>query len=247
MVWGMSLPDGFGRFWPSGEFEGWGRGLVSYYMAQPPKVQRALYDGDPDPLECAVDYPLYVSEKFISEIGSRKSPRPQDPPFTPIEDHEPPKVFVTKAKCNDLGSLISLNDRIIAVDDAMKSLIEQFEPGIHQFFPLEIMMPRKNRFPRTYFTICIGKYFDSFVKSASDDKAFDELPNSNGRLSINGMRQRTSQSIKGLALAKDVHSGAHLWRERRFGEWLTCFSDNFHGAIQDAGLLIPKCYRMIEV
>ena len=246
MVRGMALPKVFGLFWPDGEFRGWNRGLVAYYMAQPPEVQRALYDGYPDPVECAVSYPLYVSRKFISEIGSRKNARPENPPFTPIQVHESPKVFVTEAKCNDLGSLIMLNGRIIAVDEAMKSLIEQFEPGIHQFFPIEIMMPKEVGFPRTFFTLCIGNYFDSFVESASDSKAFDELPNSNGRLSINDSRQRISQSIKGLALAKDVHSGAHLWRERRFGEWLTCFSDDFHGAIQDAGLRVPIMQKMME-
>lgn len=243
MVWGMELPRSFGLFWPDGEFEGWGRGLTAYYMAQPPEVQRSLFDGYPDPMECAVDYPLYVSRKFISEIGSRKSPRPEDPPFTPIQNHESPKAFVTEKKCNELGSLIKLNDRIIAVDEAMKSLIEQFEPGIHQFFPIEIMMPKGERFPKEFFTVCVGRYFDSFDESASDPEAFKEIPNSGGLLSIITARH----GIKGLAFAKQVYGSAHLWRERRFSEWLTCFSDEFRRAIQDAGLRVPIMQKMMEV
>ena len=90
MVWGMALPNDFGPFWPSGNFGEWAPSLIAYYMAQPPEVQRSLYDGYPDPVECAVSYPLYVSQKFISEIGSRKSVRPENPPFTPILGHEPP-------------------------------------------------------------------------------------------------------------------------------------------------------------
>lgn len=246
MPWGMPLPNGLGPYWPDGDFEGWSKSLIAYYMAQQPEVQQALYNGYPDVLECAVSYPLFVSQKLISEPGSRKSSRPEDIPFPPILEHELPKVFVTTAKCNELASLISLNDRVIAVDEAMKALIEQFAPDAHQFYPIEIMMPRGAEFPRRFFILCIGSYFDSFVAAASDERAFTELPNSGGLLSIDQMRMRTSDCIKGLALDRNVYGGAHLWRERRFREWLTCFSDEFYAAIQEAELRLPKMFKMRE-
>lgn len=246
MSWGMPMPDGFGPYWPSGSFNGWSQALIAYYMAQPPEVQQALYNGHPDLLECATTYPLFVSQKLTSEPGSRKSSRPEDTPFTPVLEHEPPKAFITNAKCNELASLISLNDRIIAVDEAMKALIEKFAPEAHSFFPIDIMMPRGAKFPRQFFILCIETYFDSFVASASDERAFSELPNSDGLLSINAMAMRTSECIKGLAFDRNACGGAHLWRERRFREWLTCFSDEFYAAIQADGLRLPGMFKMRE-
>lgn len=243
MAWGMGMPTGFGAYWPSGGFEGWSQSLIAYYQAQPPEVQRELFDAYSDPLECAVSYPHYVSVKLIHEIGSRYRPhRPVDVPLKPVLDHEPPKVFVTEAKCNELASLISLNDRIVAVDEALKALIEGLDPGIHRFFPIDIVMPKGVKFSRQFYVLGVGRYFDSFADSASDSKAYEELPNSGGLLSIN--RQSLSNSIRGLALTSQVHEGAHLWRERRFQEWLTCFSDELHAAIEGAELLVPKMYKM---
>lgn len=243
MAWGMGLPIGFGAYWPSGGFEGWSKSLIAHYRAQPPHVQRELFDAYSDSLECAVDYPLYVSTKLIREIGSRYRPhRPVDVPLKPVLVHEPPATFVTTAKCNELAALISLSDRIVAVDEALKVLIERFEPDVHRFFPIDIVMPKGVKFPRPFFILGIGRFVDSFVETASDPEAFAELPNSGGLLSINA--RSLSKSIKGLALTSQVHEGAHLWRERRFQEWLTCFSDELHAAIEDAGLLLPKMYKM---
>jgi hypothetical protein len=243
MVWGMALPKNFGEFWPDGDFAGWSRDLVGHYMKQPPEIQRALYAGYPDPVECAVSYPLYVSRKFISEEGVRHSPRAEDPPFTAILDHEAPPVFVTGKTYTALGSLIMFNDRILAVDAALKDIIERFEPGMHQFFPIEIMMPKGQVFPKVFYTLVVGQYFDSFVPEKSNAEAFYELPNSGGKLStIPGPKSR----IPDLALSGDIHGGAHLWRERRFREWLTCFSAELAAEIEKAGLRIPKLHKMME-
>ena len=134
MVWGMALPKNFGKFWPDGDFGSWSGDLVRYYMAQPPEMQLALYDGNPDPVERAVSYPHYVNGKFTNETGSRMSPRPEDPPFSPIKEHEAPQVFITGKTYDELGSLVMFNDGIVAVDDRLRKIIENFEPGSHQFF-----------------------------------------------------------------------------------------------------------------
>lgn len=246
MVWGMTLPRNFGEFWPAGEFTGWAGDLVKHYMAQSPETQRALYDGHPDPVECAVSYPLYVSRKFTNEAGSRMSPGPEDPPFSPIKQHEAPKVFAAERMYEELGSLIMCNDRIIAVDDALKDVIDRFEPGMHEFFPVEIAMPKGKVFPKAFHILAIGQYLDSFVLDHSDPDAFEEIPNSNGKLQMPSY-PGPAETIPGLALSRNVSGRAHLWRERRFGEWLTCFSDELVAEIDLKGLRIPGYYRMKEV
>lgn len=243
MVWGMALPKNFGQFWLSGNFGSWRGDLVKHYMQQPPDIQRGLYDGHVDPLECAGSYPLFVSKKFTNEPGSRRSPRPEDPPFSPVQQHEAPKVFVAEKNQKELGSLVMFNDRIVAVDVELREIVERFEPGVHQFFPIEIAMPNGKAFPRAFYTLVVGQYFDSFNPEKSNPDAFEEIPNSNGMLEIvPGPRSK----VPDLALSGQIHSGAHLWRERRFGEWLTCFSEDLVAEIENSGLRIPKLDKMME-
>jgi hypothetical protein len=65
-----------------------------------------------------------------------------------------------------LGSLIKLNDRILAVDEALKAIIERLESGVHQFFPIEIMMPSDKAPSVRYYVLVIGNYCDSFIPKA---------------------------------------------------------------------------------
>lgn len=244
MVWGMNLPSSFGEFWPVGDFEGvsesrsdgWSERLKSYYEAQSRKEQKRLFDYDDGHGNAAHRYPAYVSDKFISEIGSRRGP--DRPPFTPIKPHEPPRFFETCKTYGSLGSLIKLNDRIIAVDDALKDIME---PGVHQFFAIEISMPKGAVFPKQYYTLVIGRYFDSFSPESSKPGSWRK----NGNYAFwHGDRKA---DMAGLAFSSAVFGKAHLWRERRRGEGLTLFSDDLKAAIEEAGLRTPKLNKMKEV
>jgi hypothetical protein len=243
MVWGMGLPESFGLFWPSGEFEGggWYNRLPNYFYEQPPEIQKALFDSPLEPMEAMDAYTLYVTDKFISEVGARKSPRPEHPPYTPIHKDELPATFDIEKTQKVLGSLIALNGRIVAVDDALKDIIERFEPSLHHFYPIKIVMPKGNIFPKNFYILVIGQYFDSFVPEKSKDEAFRELPNSGGKLLIRG---GPKNNIPGLALSQNIYGDAHLWRERRLGPDLTCFSDALAAEIENAGLHIPKLRKM---
>lgn len=246
MVWGMDEPKGSGEYFPDGAFEGggWYGRLLNHFHRQPPDVQKALFDTPLEPLDELQFYVSFVSHKFVSEWGVRRSPRPEHPALTPLLDHELPASFDTVKGYKTLASFIKLNDRIAAVDGDMKDLIESIEPEVHNFYPIEIRMPRGQVFPNPYYILVIGQYFDSFVPEKSRDEPFKEMPNSGGLLHIKfGPKNR----IPDLAFAQSIHGGAHLWRERRFGARLTCLSDALVAEIQKAGLRTPKMFKMIAV
>lgn len=144
MVWGMTLPSNFGEFWPDGAFAGWYESLKAYYREQMPEEQKALFDDGKGNGE--LKYMGYAIEKFIRAVGT--SVRPGDLPFSPIEPQEPPKSFTMEKRYTSFGSLIKLTDRILAVDDALKAIIERLEPGTHQFFSIELKTPRGEVFPK---------------------------------------------------------------------------------------------------
>lgn len=247
MVWGMSLPSGFGQFFPMGNFEAhidsdtgdWYDRLNAYYNEQSPEEQKRLFDYDKG------DGPTYaghVADKFIGERGVALSP--WSPVLGAIESHEPPQSFVTDKGYKSLGSLIMLNGRILAVDEDFKTIIERLEPGIHEFFPIEIKMPRGKIFPKSYYVLFIDQYFESFSPEESEKESFRSA---GGKSSKNYIHEKSKKGVTGLALAKSVFDSAHIWKERAFREWLICFSDELQAEIAAAGFRMPKHYRMKEV
>lgn len=96
---------------------------------------------------------------------------------------------------------------------------------MHQFFPIEIKMPKGKIFPKAYFTLVIGQYFDSYAPDKSDE---------------------SKKNLAGRAFSKAAFGNAHLWRDRRF-PLLNCLSDELKSALDDAGLRLPKHYRMKEI
>jgi hypothetical protein len=251
MVWGMSLPSTFGEFWPDGSFEGvdkndidlWLERLRLHYLEQTAEEQRRLFDhGDKHVGHGAGNYPFYAANKFKWELGHRSSP--EDPPISAIEPHEPPHSFVTNKTYQRLGSLIALNYGLMAVDMPLKTLIEQLEPGVHQFASIEIRMPRRVIFPAQYHVLVVGQFLDSFSPSNSKSGSWGDFgPDYPNTFSFNS----SAAGISGLALSRAKFGEAHLWRERSFTSILVCFSDALMAQITKAGLRLPKHTRMLEV
>ncbi len=234
MVWGMALPSGLGDFFPDGSYVGWREYLNAYFLEKMASEQKARFsDGS------ASTYRRYVSEKFINEPGSKRSP--DVPAFGPIEGHEAPKRFETEKSYSSLGSLVMLNDRILAVDASLKDIIERYEAGKHHFFPIEIVMPKKVIYPNSYFVMAIGQYLDSFSPQQSDPASWNQQ--SLGYCSF----VESKKSMSGLALSSNKFGGAHLWRERRMSNPLICFSDYLMSEIENLGQRLPKHYQMRAV
>ncbi len=231
MVWGLAEPSGLGDYFPDGGFEGWNEQRRAYFKQQPPEWQ-AQFKSVPD------SYKYYVACKFIYEQGEKIG---EDPPLTPIEPHEVPQVFRTVKRYTSLGSLLVLNSGVFAADATLKDIIERVEPGVHQFWPLRIVMTKDQPYPASYYTMVIGRFIESFSPEQSDPKSF--IDRGRGDYSVSwGSKDRYS----GLALKRSAFAGAQLWRERRLGR-LVCMSDELQAEIKRAGLRIWKHWPMREV
>ena len=238
MVWGMRLPDSFGEFWPDGEFEydpkkkesGWGERLRNHYLSQTPEEQLRLYDyrgsgdGDNTVSGGSEDYKIYVSSKFRFEVGA-KNPVLNQLPVKPVERHEIPFSYDTAKTYEKLGSMIEFHREILAVDETLKAIIDRLEPRKHQFFPIEIKMPKGRVFAKTYYILVIGQYLDSYSPEHSDE---------------------TKKNMTGRAFSRAAFGDANLWRDRRFPK-VICFSDGLREEIDKAALRIPKHYKMKEI
>ncbi len=234
MVWGMVDPSSIGDYFPIGDYIGWREQLISYFNESMPEEQRALFDYENK--DRASNYAYYVHLKFKNERG-KKFMHP--PPLGPIKPHEPPKCFATEKTYSSLASLIKLNDLILAVDETLKDIVERFEPGLHQFFPITILLPMEKIYPKNYYVMVIGQYLDSFTPEQSEAGSWKV--NSAGNYSV---FDESKKSLIGLAFANNIFGKAHLWRERHMYNPSLLLSDALHAEITNAGLRMPRFYQM---
>lgn len=244
MVWGMYLPRGGGPYGPYGNDEGpvdaygdgWRHRLIKYYQERMSDAQKAYY-------RSATKYASSVLEKFQYECG-HKQPGPDDLVVTAIEDHEPLRFFQAANSFKHLASVISLSNRMWAVDESVKRIVEGLEPDLHRFYPVEIRSPRGAPYPVPYYVLVVGRYLQSFAPEQSRQESFCAYE-------ANGVKwfslRDSKKDITGLALRETVFEGAHLWRERGLNEWLVCLSDVLEAELASAGLMLPKYYRMRSI
>lgn len=253
MVWGMVLPKGFGEYWPSGEFEydaerretGWYGRLTDHYLQQTPGEQKRLFQYPADPADAARRYGTYPVSKFKKEPGWSRG-EGGEPPLGEVFEHEVPRSFDMDKTYNVLASLIKLNDKIIAVDDKLKEIIQRREPKTHEFFAFEMRMRKKKIYVKKYYILRVCQYYEAFSRENTSEASLRILPAYGGVPELIRLNH-TKEALNGLAMDKSVFGGAHLWRDRTFEEELTCFSDELVADIKHAGLRLPKHFTMREV
>jgi hypothetical protein len=239
MVWALIEPRGFGDFFPEcdprNSYPGWKERLTEYYNTKMPPEEKAHY------AEWGVhSYTSSVAHKFTQEIGTKYGSATTIRPFEP---HEGPMWYEAKKSYRNLGSLIETTDRLLAVDELLKNIIEQLDPGVHHFWRMTITMPKGAVYPKPYYGMIIGRFINSFSPENSDSTCFRKEENYDTYF----VRTSLLKYHAGLAFSAASIGAAHLWRERRLRNPNVCLSDRLQSEIKQAGLRVPKLIRMQEV
>jgi hypothetical protein len=234
MAWAMAMASSFGEFFPDGDYPGWFERLHKYFVEKMPAEKKAGLSG-------TQKYLTFITEKFHREIGNADFNGL--PPITAIETHEPPEVFETDKRYASLGSLIKLTNRIVAVDEDLKKIIEKLEPDKHHFFPIKIIMAKGEVYPKRYYTLGVGQYLDSFSLAKSKQEGLEK----NGDKGKYRIFTQTKPYISGIALTKTLIGGAHLWRELHIDKDLLFFSDALQAEIEKGAFHVPKHFQVLEV
>jgi hypothetical protein len=232
MVWAMCSPSSLGVYFPAGDYVGWREKLIAYYKNEMTPEEK-VDDSGPD-------YAFRVADKFKFEHRPRSGARN----LSPIRVHEAPDCYKLEKNYSDLGSMIMLTNHIWAVEEALKNIIEQLEPNVHEFYPIEIIMPKGKVYPKSYFLLVVGQYLESFSLTKSKAGTSKESSDFPGQYRLSSW---TKIEIGGLAFEKSKFGNAHLWRERNGGEPDVFFSDRLKVELDLANLRIPKHFRAIEV
>ncbi len=223
MTWGLLEPTGFGEFFLEGDYTGWDERLRDYYERDMPAEEKAGMG-----MEERVLFSKF-SSKFVQDRGV-------------LQPHECPVEFASEQSRTTLGSLLKLSDRLLAVDEQLKDVIEGLEPGVHQFWPIRITMPGDKEYPTQYHGLRIGRFLDGFISAKSDPGSWREK--TAGRYTVNIPKKKF---FNGLAVSVEASGFAHLWRDTRLFKPQVFFSDTMEAEISRLGLRLPKYYRMKEV
>jgi len=231
MVWAMKHANGFGEYFLDGDFVGRKQNLGAHFD----EVLDQEYK-DKFSLECGPDYVYHVSQKFLQP---REGEGPPAIALPALQEHELPKNFaIETTRKKSFGSLIKLVNRMIAVDDKLKEIVETVEPHVHEFWPIEIFMPSGEAYPKSYYGLRIGNHLDSFLPGQSETSSW----------TTNGITFQISNFSKkncsGIVMSSALSAGKHLWREVRLKSPDVYFSDELASAIAEAKLNTPKLLRL---
>ena len=138
------------------------------------------------------------------------------------------------------------NNRLLAVSEPLRDLIERLEPGVHQFWPINIIVPnmaerRYEPYPAPYFAMVVMRHLDSFLPDQSDPQVFDADPE------YPTVHRPRSTKVPGIAVSMDVIGGAHLWREAKLLGPAIYPSNTLHDEMKKLGLTLPKHLKLKEV
>ncbi len=225
MVWGMREPGSFGDYFPDGEFVGWKEGVKSYFENEMSPEERAKYDN------WDVNYRGSISRKFAGDLGA-------------LEEHQQPKDFQTVKTYTNIASLTLLG--LLAVDEELKDIIETLEPGVHQFWPITITMPKGVVYPKQYYGLRIGGFIGTFSPEQSDPGSF-RIALVNEIMFYNPLRP-SKECIADLAFDTKAVGSSHLWREREHLQSPDYFfSDALHDEITRRAQRMPPFYKLKAV
>ena len=231
IVWAMVTPLEFGPCFPSGHYLEDDERTEAYFRANATAEELAEVDalGEGGYRHRVVVHTQYVeSRKFSNDEG-------------PVDPAMQPRVFQMERGSTNLGSWLEVTNRLLMVDEALRTIIERFEPGVHQFWPMEVRGPDGEPLDRQFHALVIRQSRDSLIDEQSDLQRLDQdMDERQPRFAKNtdaaGLRRVT---LRGAAI-----EGVHLWREHRLATPNILVSDALRTAIKEAKLRVFRHGRL---
>jgi hypothetical protein len=229
MVWALKVSSGFGDYFPDGSHdESWDKQLREYTQSGLSEERRQSI------LRSRRSYRGWISAAFThppgTEFGGMVVPDPLP--------EELPSEYRTVKSYKSLASLIAMPNMLAVVDQDLKEIIEEMEPGVHRFWPIKIVMPRNKEYPANYYGILVGNFPNAFRPDASEPSAFRKGEN------IYLLGSFEKGKLEGLAFSEQAKGGMHLWREPNISQVDLFLSDQLLERIKKAGLRVGRHYRV---
>jgi hypothetical protein len=147
-------------------------------------------------------------------------------------DHIPTKVKRSPPAPQPLSDFYPAGGAFY-VSDRFKALVEEFEPGVHQFFPVTIKSGNKHLGSLYFFNIC------NRIDGMDHDACIPPI--------LPGQRvyQSRYEGAEKIVLSRKKIAGVHIWRDKR-SPISVYISDAFCAAMRAANLVNPQASGPVE-
>ncbi len=150
-----------------------------------------------------------------------------------------PSNYYLRSRKKSFADAFRIGNGIIVVSERMKKLIESLDPGLHQFFPLNIFYRNGDKLPSNYFTIHI---------TTSKTTIYMNQP---------AVQQRSYAGIEYVSFLEPMSKtdpiivndglvdGAHIWRDD-FSKKTYFVSKTFLEEVKERKLIFFRTYPTLE-
>lgn len=222
MAWGIFDPVGMGDFAPEG----------ADFQDQDAKL-RAAFDQMTEAEKAAFDNRF---AKFRYSVALKF--RSGDVPLADFE--KPTRVRIARTP-RALGSIFSIVGDVLIVEQAVRDAIEDLEPGRHQFWNVELVLPKDKREGRRWNVLVIGNTIPAFRRDKTDPSAV--ATEGGGSVILN----RTQKACDAAMLDAAEIDGRHLWKDPGVIDPGLFVSDQLMARLEAADLRLPRHLRFSEI
>lgn len=165
-----------------------------------------------------------------------------------LAEEEMPQQFRIEEK-RELPDMFMASSGKWVVSDAARQLIEELDPGLHQFFSINVQFRDGSSPPGEWFAMNITTVrktmidAESAIKHLPPAKLPKKLPDGTITTYWSKGTSLIDFNAKRITVGPDADDGANLWREKGHQRDLILFSDKLHDALQEAGLTTAKTFR----
>ncbi|MEM8843294.1 MAG: DUF1629 domain-containing protein [Pseudomonadota bacterium] len=125
-----------------------------------------------------------------------------------LNPEEVPRKLVLSKNPKARGAFVS-TDGIMIVPQPIKDLIEELDPGVHQFFPIEVTRHNGTALDHPCFIMNVHLHQSSIIDAESEVDCWYGCEESHERMDLPVTQKVVTLDPAGL-------SGVNLWRENRY-------------------------------
>ena len=162
-----------------------------------------------------------------------------------LKPAEMPDVLPLEKGPKVLPAVFHSDGGIVVCSGELKAILEEFNPGIHQFIPIKVILRNGLDAPGTHFILNVHHTLDAIVDERTKARRSDAtLP---GEPSRHYMFLRIDAESPGdVTVNRSKLTSAHLWREKAYPR-LYMMSDALHSRLKAAGMRFFKAIKATEI
>ncbi|WP_247076746.1 DUF1629 domain-containing protein [Pseudohalocynthiibacter sp. F2068] len=154
-----------------------------------------------------------------------------------LTSDEVPREVVLHKKRKSMPDCFLTTGSLALVTSKVREILEQFDPGLHQFFPIDVRFKSSTQPEGEYFAMNVTRMQDSIVDDVSSVAPF------HGHVSE---KMHIHHFRKNATVRKFALSGANLWREKRYPASFM-MSDAFFEALKAQKIKMFRPYKAKEI